>query len=170
MAGIPYKHYVHKLVQGVDEANHTLRQNQEEYLADYFDIERDDNGHIVKMKAREVTLDLIDKHGYANAMDFIQSACPLVVDEAEIVSKVDVDIEKVKGVDKIESSDHFEIMTSVKKGGIFAGHDEISITLKLKSVPESEGMRILRTLYHERLMDEVKGFSKVDRSNQKNGE
>ena len=162
MAGIPWKFYVHKIVEGFNEVNHTLRQQEEENLEEFFTIERNDKGNIVKMRAREITLDLIDRHGYANAMDFIQGACSLVVDEAEIDTDVDVDIEKHPDKDKIESHKDFEIMTSVKKG-FFGQHNEIKMKIKLKSMPESEGMRILRTLYHERLMDECKGFSKVRR-------
>ena len=162
MAGIPYKFYIHKIVQAFNDVNHTLRKEQEENLAEFFDIERDENGKIQKMRAREVTVDLIDRYGYANALDFIQGACAVVVDEAEINSNVDVDVEKVHGKEKIKSHGDFEIMTSVKRG-FFGGHNEIKMKLKLKSVPESEGMRILRTLYHERLMDEIKGFSKVKR-------
>ena len=158
--GIRLDRYVTEMIQMFGRAQHELRLEEEQRLEDFFIIERGDDGHITQLKAREITLDLIDRFGYINALDIIQDATSIAIDKAYIKFNTDID---VVPTDDPEDEDGFVIETNVKRTGLFKSHNFIEMKIWVKGHNESEGMRILRSFYHERLMDEVKGFSKVKR-------
>ena len=63
---------------------------------------------------------------------------------------------------EIDGKDDFEIHTNVKRG-LFDSHSTLEMEIFVKGINESEGMRVMRTYFHQRLQDEMNGFSKVKR-------
>ena len=148
---------VSKLVGMFGDVQHELRREEERRLRDFFIIKRRD-GHITELKPREFTLDLINRKGYVNAMDLIQDAAPISIDKARLKFETDVDIIQVE----VDGKEDFEIHTNVKRG-LFKSHSMLEIEIFVHGIKESEGMRIMRSNFHERLQNEMKGFSKVKR-------
>ena len=150
--------FVTKLVGIFGDAQHELRKEEERRLDEFFVITRGDDGHITELKPRDFTLDLIDRKGYVNAMDMIQEATSIAIDKARLKFETDLDIIQVK----IDGKDDFEIHTNVKRG-LFKSHSTLEMEIFVKGIKESEGMRVLRAYFHQRLTDELAGFSKVER-------
>ena len=97
-------------------------------------------------------------------MDLIQEATSIAIDTARLKFETDVDIVPVK----IDGNDDFEIHTNVKRG-LFKSHSTLEMEINVKGIKESEGMRVLRAHFHQRLTDELAGFSKVERTSDDEG-
>ena len=158
--GIRLDRFTSEMVKMFSTAQHELGMQELENLNEFFEIILDDDGNITEMKAREITLNLIDREGHINAMDIIQERTSIVIDEAEI--KFDVPISIVP-TDDPEDDDGFVIETVVKSKGLFKDHSSVEMKIKVKGKPESQGMRFLRMHYHQHLVDELQGFGKKER-------
>ena len=156
--------FVTKLIGMFGDAQHELRMEEERRLEEFFVVIRDADGHITELKPRDFTLDLINRKGYANTMDLIQEATSIAIDTARLKFETDVDIVPVK----IDGKDDFEIHTNVKRG-LFKSHSTLEMEINVKGIKESEGMRVLRAHFHQRLTDELAGFSKVKRTSDDEG-
>ena len=153
--------FVTKLIGMFGDAQHELRKEEERRLEEFFVVSRDADGHITELKPRNFTLDLINRKGYANTMDLIQEATSIAIGTARLKFETDVDIVPVK----IDGKDDFEIHTNVKRG-LFKSHSTLEMEINVKGIKESEGMRVLRAHFHQRLTDELAGFSKVERNDE----
>lgn len=159
--GIRLDRYTAEMVKCFGTAQHELRMQELQLMSEFFIIEVDDDGHIVKMKAREFTLDLIDRVGYMKTLDFIESETSLAIHDAKI--KFDTPVHVIPTDDK-DDDDGFIIETAVVGKGLFkqtASTVEMEITVKAQ--PSSQGMRFLKAHYQKELLDELNGMSKKNR-------
>ena len=163
--GIRLDRYVVEQVKTFGTAQHALYLQELENLQEFFDIELDEDGDVLKLTPKEFTLDLIDRMGYVATLDFIHERTAMVIDEAEIEFETDVDVVPTKDKD---DDDGFVIETSTKKRGLFKDRSYVKMKIKLKGKPESQSMRFLRTHFQQHFMDELQGFPKKDRSANQN--
>lgn len=164
--GIRLDKYVAEQVKAFGSAQHALYLQELDNLREFFIIEIDDDGNIVKMTPREFVIDLVDRKGYIAVLDMIAERSIMTIDEAEIEFETDVDVVETKDKD---DDDGFVIETSTKKRGLFKDRSYVKMTIKLKGKPESQSMRFLRAHFQQHFMDELQGFPKKDRSEKKNG-
>ena len=162
--GIRLDRYVVEQVKVFGTAQHALYLQELQNLQEFFDVELDEDGDVLKLTPKEFTLDLVDRMGYVATLDFIHERTAMVIDEAEIEFETDVDVVPTKDKD---DDDGFVIETSTKKRGLFKDRSYVKMKIKLKGKPESQSMRFLRTHFQQHFMDELQGFPKKERSNGK---
>ena len=162
--GIRLDRYVAEQLKAFGEAQHQLYLQEVENLKPFFDIEMDSEGYITKMKPKEIAMNLIDRVGYLAFLDMLPERGVHIINEAEIELETDV---TVVPTDDPDDDDGFIIETSTKKRGLFKDRSYVKMKIKLKSIPESQSMRFLRTHFQQHFMDELQGFPKKERSNGK---